>query len=101
MTAALQLLQSSDFKPYTGKDFGIRFSNTVTVNATLTEVVDLPAYPHLDRKPFCLLFETKQKDHYYPQAIYPVEHPVLGTLEIFLVPVGFGAEGMQYEVVFS
>ena len=66
MTAALQLLQSSDFKPYTGKDFGIRFSNTVTVNATLTEVVDLPAYPHLDRKPFCLLFETKQKDHYYP-----------------------------------
>jgi len=101
MTPALHLLQSSEFKPYTGEDFSISFSATETVVATLRDVVDLPGHPHIERKPFSLLFETKQKDHYYPQAIYSVKHPLHGNLEIFLVPMGFGAEGMQYEAVFS
>ena len=36
-----------------------------------------------------------------PQAIYPVVHPALGTLEIFLVPLGPGNGGMRYEAVFT
>ena len=35
------------------------------------------------------------------QRIWPLDHPALGTIEIFLVPVGPDAEGMLYEAVFS
>lgn len=36
-----------------------------------------------------------------PQAIYPVAHPDLGTLDIFLVPIGPVPGGMGYEAVFT
>jgi hypothetical protein len=36
-----------------------------------------------------------------PQAIYRLEHPALGAMDVFLVPVGRGAEGVRYEAVFN
>ncbi|MBR1215634.1 hypothetical protein [Bradyrhizobium sp. JYMT SZCCT0180] len=36
-----------------------------------------------------------------PQAIYPVTHPVLGVMEIFLVPIGPLADGRGYQAIFS
>ena len=36
-----------------------------------------------------------------PQLIYSLEHATLGTLEVFLVPVGPDAVGMRYDAVFS
>ena len=38
---------------------------------------------------------------FLPQAIYPVMHPALGTMEIFLVPVGPLAGGNGYHAVFT
>ncbi len=36
-----------------------------------------------------------------PQATYGLEHPALGALAIFLVPVGASSEGVDYESVFN
>jgi hypothetical protein len=36
-----------------------------------------------------------------PQGIYPVEHPALGMMEIFLVPVGPTSGGNGYNAVFT
>jgi hypothetical protein len=36
-----------------------------------------------------------------PQAIYPVTHPSLGRMEIFLVPVGPLAGGVGYQAIFT
>ena len=36
-----------------------------------------------------------------PQAIYPVTHPALGTMEIFLVPAGSLPGGHGYHAVFT
>jgi hypothetical protein len=36
-----------------------------------------------------------------PQCIYHLNHDTLGSMEIFLVPVGPDSEGMQYEAVFN
>jgi hypothetical protein len=36
-----------------------------------------------------------------PQCIYRLTHDTLGSMEIFLVPVGPDGEGMQYEAVFN
>ena len=38
---------------------------------------------------------------FLPQGIYPVTHPVLGVMEIFLVPVGPASGGNGYHAVFT
>lgn len=49
---------------------------------------------------FSLVFRTA-RDVRVPQRIYRLEHPALGTFELFLVPIGPDAEGMRYEAVFT
>lgn len=101
MGVTLQLLTASDFHSQVGKDFFIHFTNEAIFNAQLEKVVDLPHKTNLERKPFSILLQTSQKDHYYQQAIYTIEQSALGSLQIFLVPVGYTKKGMQYEAVFS
>ena len=36
-----------------------------------------------------------------PQAIYPLTHPALGMMEIFLVPIGPLAGGNGYQAIFT
>jgi hypothetical protein len=36
-----------------------------------------------------------------PQATYPLSHPVHGVIELFIVPVGRDAQGVQYEAIFN
>lgn len=101
MTAALQLLTAADFQLQMGNVFCIRFSDKASTAAQLEKVMELPAYKNLERKPFSILLQTTQKDHYYQQAIYTVEQTVLGSMQVFLVPVGCNDTGVQYEAVFS
>jgi hypothetical protein len=49
---------------------------------------------------FSLLF-VGPAGPWLPQAIYPVKHPVLGTMEIFLVPTGPTQGGNGYNAVFT
>ena len=49
---------------------------------------------------FSLLF-VAPAGPWLPQAIYPVTHPALGTMEIFLVPVGPVSGGNGYHAVFT
>jgi hypothetical protein len=52
------------------------------------------------REPFSLVFRGPLEP-VLPQRIYRLEHGGLGTLEIFLVPVGSDKDGMCYEAVFN
>jgi hypothetical protein len=49
---------------------------------------------------FSLLF-VGPRHNALPQAIYPVQHPALGTMEIFLVPIGPLADGNGYQAIFT
>ena len=49
---------------------------------------------------FSLLF-VSPPGPFLPQAIYPLTHTSLGTLEIFLVPIGPVGGGNAYEAVFT
>lgn len=98
---ALQQLCVTDFQEWEGQCLTIRFEEGETQKATLAQVVPLSGFSTLERKPFSILLQTSQLTKYYPQAIYPVVHPALGTMDIFLVPVGLKDGGMQYEAVFS
>ena len=47
------------------------------------------------------LFLTGPGDIYLPQHTYTLEHPSMGELELFVVPVGRDEAGFRYEVVFN
>src|SRR4051812_19012189 len=49
---------------------------------------------------FSLVFVTP-KGPWLQQAIYPVQHPVLGVMEIFLVPIGTTQDGNGYQAIFT
>jgi hypothetical protein len=49
---------------------------------------------------FSLLF-TAPAGAPLQQGSYEVEHPALGNLPLFLVPIAGGADGVTYEAVFS
>lgn len=52
------------------------------------------------RSPFALTF-VGPADVALAQHIYGLQHPEMGQLGIFLVPVGIDATGRLYEAVFS
>lgn len=96
----IETLTSEVFAGHIGEMFRIHVSETTAVEAILAEVAERSAPAGFERTPFTLLLRGP-RDAILPQRIYPVEHPGLGTLEIFLVTVGPDAEGMRYEAVFS
>lgn len=54
----------------------------------------------VERAPFSLVFRDSTAD-VLPQSIYRLEHETLGTLEIFLVPIGPDEQGMRYQAIFT
>ncbi|MCP9763283.1 DUF6916 family protein [Lacihabitans soyangensis] len=97
----LSTLTHNDFKDFLDKSFDIQFEPTVTLPAQLVELIALNGYSPLERKPFSIIFRTKQKNEYYPQSTYIIIHPLLGDIPMFLSPKGYDSEGMKYEAVFS
>jgi hypothetical protein len=40
-------------------------------------------------------------DRYLRQASYPLEHDIMGTFDLFLVPIARDEKGLRYEAVFN
>lgn len=38
---------------------------------------------------------------FLPQGTYPITHPALGTLDLFIVPLGPKDGGNSYEIIFT
>lgn len=94
-------LAYSDFFERVGEEFRVA-TGEVAVGLVLTEVTDLarPESPSPRRRPFSLVFRGPFRPQLV-QRIWPLEHASLGTLEIFLVPIGPDASGMRYEAIFN
>ena len=52
------------------------------------------------RQPFSIVFRAP-RGPVLNQMIRRLEHPELGALELFLVPIGPDEEGLRYEAVFT
>jgi hypothetical protein len=91
-------LTPADFEPLEGGDFSLAGSNG-------TLVLKLSDVRHLgtalrEGGAFSLLFTTAPGPS-LPQATYPITHPELGTLELFMVPLGPKDGRNRYEVIFT
>ncbi|MGA1790015.1 MAG: DUF6916 family protein [bacterium] len=101
----LDKLKSTDFSPLINQKFRLYTEGRESIEIELIEVTPLgPKHAHASqtrkREPFSILFRGPAGAP-LPQRIYRIEHQRMGVLDIFLVPIGPGEEGMQYEAVFT
>ena len=108
-------LRAEDFIPQLNSVFQIHFTEAEQANGLppLVELILLDVQILAERLTlsttartgFTLLFGGSlfgpNQRHYLPQHIYPLEHPTLGQLNIFLVPLGPQAGEMRYQAVFN
>ena len=105
----LDKLTSEDFFPLIDQEFTIQAEASEPFKVKLITVTDLgsetpgsadPSGGREGRRPFSIVFRG-QPDPVLPQRIYQIENQSLGSLSIFLVPIGPDQEGMLYEAVFN
>ena len=91
----LETLTVEDFAPLEGDGFRLAPADAPAFDVTLVEVRAITREPG-GRAPFSLVFQGGPTPP-LPQRIHRVEHPDLGALDVFLVPVGAD----RYEAVFT
>src|SRR4051812_22217072 len=97
-TADLAALKIDDFTPHLEAAFDMQTAGG-TVPLKLAKV-DPAGDSGRAGGAFSLVF-VAPKGPFLPQAIYPVTHPALGVMEIFLVPVGPMQGGNGYQAIFT
>ncbi len=92
-----------DFKPHLQTIFTIHYSENGAFEADLIGADTIGKEPDtLDQRwAFSLVFQVKEPESYLQQKIYTITHPVMGSFEIFLVPLGPYETGFRYEAVFT
>jgi hypothetical protein len=93
-------ITAETFAPYTGQTFTLSLEggNLALTLRTVEVLTASPPSPER-RTPFALRFVGPEQPQ-LTQRIYPLDHPTLGTIALFLVPVGKDG-GTIYEAVFA
>ena len=92
---------SESFEPYLNRVFRINHGSG-TLEVRLTECQRHPgaAAKSGPREPFSLIF-LGPRQPILPQRMYAFDFGELGSLEIFIVPIGSDNLGTKYEAVFG
>jgi hypothetical protein len=97
-------LTKENFQTALNDKFVLRAGSTESLDLELVAVNDLTAhlYPGKDpvRAPFSLHFRGPATP-WAQQHMYQLENEKVGSLELFLVPVGPDGKGMLYEAIFT
>ncbi len=98
----LDKLTREDFAKHLNQHFWLR-SDAGEVQLELIEAAAFHAsgtLPDGTRAPFSVVFRGP-KEPALAQMTYQFEHQAMGSLELFMVPIGPDDQGMLYEVVFN
>lgn len=96
----LQDLTPASFSEQMGTPFRIHVEGAGSMEVELCEVILHEPHDGPRKQPFSVHFRGHRQS-YLPQGIYRLEHDRMGTLKIFLVPIGPDGDGMRYEAVFN
>jgi hypothetical protein len=103
----LNELTVEHFESCVGQVFTIHYDPEQTLETTLAEVIKLGPEPPADkpskrRRAFSVLFQGPMTP-IMQQGIYTIDNSTLGSLDIFIVPLGPDSEqqGIQYEAIFT
>jgi len=95
------LLKPEDFQSLPGPlTVSVKIGDAIT-NVELIVLAVEPRPPHRYREaPFSLTL-SGPRNPLLPQGTYPVRHPQLGVIQLFLVPSDQDAQSTQYAVTFN
>jgi hypothetical protein len=99
----LEDLTPSSFEKLVGDQFSLILDDQSRLDLELVSVTPGPSggdETESRRDPFSIILRGPLEP-VLPQRIYPLENQELGTLELFIVPIGPDESGMQYEAVFG
>jgi hypothetical protein len=99
----LEDLTPSSFEKLVGDQFSLTLGDQSRLDLELVSVTPGPSGgddAESRRDPFSIIFRGPLEP-VLPQRIYPLENQELGTLDLFIVPIGPDESGMQYEAVFG
>ena len=99
----LNKLTHADFAACLNQTFHIHLESMPPLKAELIDVAHMGSEPQDEgaRWAFSIVLRGPQEP-LLPQQIYPVEHEQMGTLDLFLMPLGPDKEGnIKYEAVFT
>lgn len=91
-----------DFQPREGSVFMLNEDDLPPLELKLETVEALNASggPKGMRPPFSLMFRCPDQ-RVLPQRLYRLEHPAMGEIAIFMVPIGRDQSGVQYQALFN
>jgi len=96
----MELLTLEHFAGCVNETFAVQFDG-MQMEFVLVEARPLPqGRGDALRAPFSLLFRNGAAI-VFPQQIYPMQHPRVGELGIFLVPIAQERAGFLYQAVFN
>ena len=95
----LERLRLEDFLPHVGSEIDVSAYGREG-RFTLKEAGPIKSPSPRDSQPFHLVLSAPN-DWRLPQGLYRVQHPQLGTLELFTVPIGPDGSAFCYEVIFN
>lgn len=95
----LEKLTRASFEEHTGATFRLQVDASNALDLELVEAVGMGGTPAA-RDPFAVLFRGP-KEPVLEQRIYTLESDAMGSLDLFLVPVGPDRDGLLYEAVFT
>ena len=94
----LQDVTADTFSEVLNTRFRLTLAESDVLELELTKVEDLGTSAKQER--FSLIFRGPT-DRALWQGTYSLEHDKLGTLDLFIVPIGREDEGMVYEAAFN
>jgi hypothetical protein len=98
----LDRYESGDFLPFLNQVFTIRLDGTEEITLELVSVMEASQSSRPGaRRPFSLQFLGPTSSQYLIQHIYHLENEQIGTLDLFIVPLGLENRRMRYEAVFT
>jgi hypothetical protein len=91
------------FAPLVGETFVLEAEPGTSFDVRLVEATDrseAPAARGAPRAPFSLIF-AGPPEPFLSQRIRRLDHPALGSFELFLVPIDRDEDGVRYEAAFG
>ena len=94
----LAQMTAATFFPLVNTGFRVQMDPDRVVEMRLTAVVENALSPEVESFTLSFLAPPGAPAR---QGSYPVVHDALGEFELFIVPVGRDARGVEYEAVFN
>ena len=93
-------LTHAHFEPHLGSVFELELNETERLPLQLVQVQAAAHAGPGGRRGFSLIFSSDLPGA-APQAIYQLDHPAFGALDLFIVPIGRDDRGVQYQAIFG